>query len=326
MNCVDCKEILVEYFEGLLDESRKQEVAKHLNDCSSCKAELITFQALEERLVKNGKALGQCNLETKVLNKIMREQRDKLKAADKTGSHIETRRIIRKSLFIKIAAAAVLVLGLFTISQFGVSSVAWGEVVEKVQSAKSFIYHITVSANISESEQVLQMDVHVYSSSDYGSRIENYTDGELNSINIMKTKENSFITIMPREKIYLESPLSQEQIDEMTTKQDPRQIIRQMLAANYTKLGRDILNGIEVESIEATGQTALGGTIKNATARLWVERGTDFPVLLQIDGLAAGSNSKISMVVKDFQWNTTIPQSLFVPDIPADYTSIETEN
>ena len=45
MNCTECKELLVEYIEGLLDESQKQApkgqaVAKHLKDCPTCHTEL----------------------------------------------------------------------------------------------------------------------------------------------------------------------------------------------------------------------------------------------------------------------------------------------
>jgi len=234
---------------------------------------------------------------------------------------------IMKSQITKIAAAILIVLAVFTISQLGGSSVAWAEVAERVDNVKSFIYRITVNPNISESEQIQlqQVDLLIYSSNDYGSRIENYVGGELSSIFLMNFHDNIFVTIMPGQRIYFESPLTQEQIDEMIVKQDPRQIIRQMLMTDYKKLGRDTINGIEVESIEVTGETVLGGAIENVTARLWVDTNMEFPVLLEVDGFASGTQNKMSMVVKDFQWNVDLDQSLFT-DIPSDYTEIETGN
>lgn len=234
--------------------------------------------------------------------------------------------------YIALSIAQFLVLfcllfdGCNTNSKSGSSGVAWGKVFDKIEGIKSFVYRRTVYKNISESEGIQQTDVRVYFSSDYGCRIEDDKYGGLNSIMIINTRENSFVSIIPVVKKYSVSPLSQEKIDEMINGQDPRQIIRQMLATNYTKLGQGLINGIEVEGIKATGQKVLGGTIENATVRLWVESGTDFPVLLEIDGLAAGSISKMGMVIKDFQWDTPLEESFFVPNIPADYTSIETEN
>ena len=110
MNCTECKELLVEYIEGLLDESQKQAVTEHLKDCQSCEAVLISFHSLEDRLVKNGKAVAQRNLEGDVMNEILRKQRDRLKATEKAGSALKLRSIIMKSPMIKIAAAAVIII------------------------------------------------------------------------------------------------------------------------------------------------------------------------------------------------------------------------
>jgi hypothetical protein len=67
----------------------------------------------------------------------------------------------------------------------------------------------------------------------------------------------------------------------------------------------------------------MGGMFEDATARLWVEIGTDFPVRIEIDGIVAGGQMEMSMVIDDFQWNVELDQALFVPDIPSDYTSQE---
>ena len=78
MNCAECKEILVEYVEDLLQDVQKQVVKGHLNDCWQCQTELKELTSLRNRLVANGKALARSNLEDKVLNRIVREQNLKL--------------------------------------------------------------------------------------------------------------------------------------------------------------------------------------------------------------------------------------------------------
>ncbi len=83
MNCAECKELLVGYVEGFLDESQKQAVAGHLKSCRSCRAELEVVTGLHERLVTNGKVLAQTALENDVMNRIVREQSVRLKTTNK---------------------------------------------------------------------------------------------------------------------------------------------------------------------------------------------------------------------------------------------------
>ena len=63
MNCAECKELLIAYVEQLLDESQEKTVSEHLKDCQDCRAEVSELKALQGRLVKNGKALSESQLE-----------------------------------------------------------------------------------------------------------------------------------------------------------------------------------------------------------------------------------------------------------------------
>jgi len=133
MNCAEYKELLVAYIEGLLDETEKRSVAQHLKDCAVCRAELKETSNLCSRLVNNGKNLAQTNLEDVVLERIIREQNSRLKAASKIGASLNIRRTIMKSPITKLAAAAVIVIGAFlAIQHFGGSmdgaSAAWADV------------------------------------------------------------------------------------------------------------------------------------------------------------------------------------------------------
>lgn len=112
MNCAEYKELLVAYIEGLLDETEKRSVAQHLKDCAVCRAELKETSNLCSRLVNNGKNLAQTNLEDVVLERIIREQNVRLKAASKIGASLNIRGTIMKSPITKLAAAAVVFIGI----------------------------------------------------------------------------------------------------------------------------------------------------------------------------------------------------------------------
>ncbi len=142
MNCAEYKELLVAYVEGLLDETEKRSVAQHLKDCTVCRAELKETSDLRSRLVNNGKNLAQTNLEDVVLERIIREQNIRLKAASKIGASLNVRRIIIKSRITKFAAAAAIivatVLGLHFFSPFR-ATVTFADVIKPILNARTVV-------------------------------------------------------------------------------------------------------------------------------------------------------------------------------------------
>ncbi len=136
MNCAECKELLVLDLEGLLDHVKEQAVREHLKDCPSCQAELQGLQTLQERLVKNGKALAQSNLEDKVLERIVRERNMRSKTATGISTGLKIRRIIMKSRITKLATAAVIIAAVaLSISLFN-KSVPTASAVEVLSKAR----------------------------------------------------------------------------------------------------------------------------------------------------------------------------------------------
>ena len=147
MNCTECKELLVAHIEGLLEKTQQQTVAEHLKDCSVCKAEAETLRGLQDRLASNGKALAQGDLENNVMNLIVREQKIRLKAAEKAAEGLKLRRIIMKSRFAKIAAAAVIIIAVMVgLNPFG-NSVTFADVVEPILNAKTMIFDLIIGGD-----------------------------------------------------------------------------------------------------------------------------------------------------------------------------------
>jgi hypothetical protein len=76
------------------------------------------------------------------------------------------------------------------------------------------------------------------------------------------------------------------------------------------------------EGIEVTDPVEWRAVFESGTLRLWVELKTQWPVLLELEGWAAGKSVKKTIILKDFQWNAEIPAEKFAVDIPRDYQLI----
>jgi outer membrane lipoprotein-sorting protein len=59
--------------------------------------------------------------------------------------------------------------------------------------------------------------------------------------------------------------------------------------------------------------------------RLWVDVETNLPVQIEVEmlGMEAGQMSSQRFVMENFEWNESVDESIFVPDIPDDYTLVQ---
>jgi hypothetical protein len=237
-------------------------------------------------------------------------------------------RIIMKNHVTKlaVAAAVIIITALIINFQFSTSGVAWGALAEKIESVQSVVYRLTTNVKMQgiPQGQIPKTETIAYYSSEYGTRSENYINDQLSFIMYLNPKENIFLTVMPEQKKFMRViDKSPDELKQIAEKDDPRVMVRYMMSTEYKQLGRDKINGIDVEGIECTGPGIMGGMFEDGTARLWVEIGTDFPVRLEIEGIVSGGQMEMSMVMDDFQWNVDLDPALFVPDIPSDYTGQE---
>ncbi|MHC4457144.1 MAG: hypothetical protein ACYS0I_08635 [Planctomycetota bacterium] len=238
---------------------------------------------------------------------------------------------IMKSPITKLAAAVVIIIALMVgINQFGGSidgsGVAWGALVEKIESVENVVFHLTTNVKMQglPPGQTPKTTAIGYYSSEHGSRVENYINDKLSFTMYLNPKENIFVSVMADRKKFMKvTDKSPDELKQISEKDDPRVMVRHMMSTEYEQLGLDKIKGIDVEGIECTDPRVMGGMFEDATARLWVEIGTDFPVRIEIEGIAAGGQMEMSMVMDDFQWNVELAPALFVPDIPSDYTSME---
>ncbi len=110
MNCPQCKELLVEYTEGLLEETQTASIKEHLGNCPQCQAEFDELNALQQRLNQRSENFQQVNLENSVMNRILRETKQQLKRTRQDTRHVQIWRFIMNAKLTKLAAAAAIIL------------------------------------------------------------------------------------------------------------------------------------------------------------------------------------------------------------------------
>jgi len=299
MNCAECKEILVAYVEGLLDESQKQTITEHLKDCSACRAEIKELTRLHDRLVKNGKVLAQSDLEDDVMNQIVREQNVRLKAANKAGAGLKLRRIIMKSPITKMAAAAVIIIAvLIGINPFK-STVTFAQVIEPILNARTVILDMIVGDE--ETGPVIH-DIIV------DQRIRRVISAQEHVVNIFDPESAKMLTLHTTGKIAAYSDI-QGSLQEGT--RDYVAFLRKVIT--------DLQNNpdFEAEKLgekEIDGQKVIGFLAGEFT--IWADAETALPVRIE------GQSPQLSIVFKNFQFNVPVEEleSLVSMDVPDGYT------
>jgi len=234
---------------------------------------------------------------------------------------------IVKSPVTKLAAAAVIIIAVIVgAPQFfgSLESVAWAELADRVAEIRTCIFrgHATVTGG-PDGETTRQTEMEVFVSSEYGSRADTYVDEKLQMTQYMLPAEGVMISVVPEQKKYMRIVLTDELLEKMQRQgNDPREMIRQFMSAEYAELGRDVINGVEVEGIETTDPKVYGGVFEDFVARLWVDVETDLPVRMEME-MQMGSGAglmQMSMVMDGFEWDVELEPDIFEPNIPADYT------
>jgi hypothetical protein len=303
MNCAECKEILVAYLEDLLAEPQKQAVAEHLKDCRSCQAELKQLTNLQERLVSNGRTVAQSDLENDVMNQIVREQNVRLKAAQKATTGLKLRRIIMKSSITRVAAAAVIIVAvLIGIQQFGSGTVTFAKVIEPILNARTVILDLIVG---DEETSPLMHDIVV------DSRIRRTMSNMPNMTQIIDLDDARILALDDNDKtaIYVDikGPLQEG-------------------TRNFVEFLREVIvklqdNHEELGEQEIDGQRAIGFVSRgpNEEIKIWADPKTALPIRIE---LRVG---QFFSILKNFQFDVPIEDSLISMDVPEGYTLQETK-
>lgn len=243
-------------------------------------------------------------------------------------------RIIMRSPITKLAMAAVVIitvgLAIYYFAGEGTQRCcAWTQIADKVSQIKTCVYSMHLQQTggpIGQKGQ--QIESKVYISSDYGQRMETYIDGNIMQQMYIPADGNAMIMVIPSEKKYMRMVLTDKaRAKTKNQTQDPRTMVTQMVSGmtgEHKELGKETINGVEVQGIEVNNPPAFVTIYNNFIGRLWVDVATKYPVRMEIETEIGTGEQKINilMVMDNFEWGEDLDPAIFEPNIPADYTTM----
>ena len=304
MNCTKCKELLVEYIEGLLDDSQKQAVSEHLNSCHSCQAEMKQLASLHDRLVNNGKNVIQNNLEDKVMDNIIREQSSRLRAANKAGLALKLRSIIMKSPFVKIAAAALIIIAvLIGLNPIG-GTITFAQVIEPILNSRTIIFDMIIGT---DDTGMLMHEIVVDS-------IIRRTMSNMPNMTMIIDMDNEMLLLLDdqaKTAMYadIEGDLGNSTRSYISF---VRQIIRQLQDGQVERLGEQVINGQKAVGFKGRGH--------NEEVIIWADPQTAIPIRIDVH-----IGQELAFTMKNFEFNVQVDESLVSMEVPDGYTLKKTE-
>ena len=193
-------------------------------------------------------------------------------------SPLTTRRTIMKSPITKLAAAAVIVgVVLIGVSQFGGSaaSVAWGEVIGKLEVSQGVIFRRTMTRSDRPGEDGYRM---IYSCPTH-SRTDHYRADQIIGSLYCDYNAKTLVSIQHDRKTYFDHELGEQAMQE--TEVSPKAWVQKFLSCEYRELGQRTIKGILCEGLETT-DPAFGDSdspVDSLMLQLWVSVETGYPVL-----------------------------------------------
>jgi hypothetical protein len=307
MNCAQCKELLVAYFEGLLDGSQKQAVAEHLEQCHFCQAQANDVVHLRKRLIKNGKVLARSDLEDQVVNRVIREQNARLKKAAQAAKRVEVWKTIVKHRVSRYAAAAAIIVGIIVGMYFLGSplstTMTFAEVVRPILTAR------TAELDIILGEEGSSPVIHDMVR---GTVIRRTFSNMKGIVSIIDVEQGRILTLGEAGKeavsIDLEGwppmPNYMDMLRNIITdlRESPDFVVRE--------LGQRELQGRQLVGFHAEDP--------KAELTVWADPATALPVRVEHTG------GQMTVIYKNFKFNVPMDETLFSMDVPQGYTLQET--
>ena len=253
-------------------------------------------------------------------------------------------RFIMESKVTKYSAVAVITLAtaLVLTGPFGTSKnggILLADVVDKVHHMNTVIHkEKRIVWEIGKEEPSGVADVVKYLSEEYGYAEHSFNENGALMFRAYFLKESrQFIIVFPAEKKYMKLSLPEEIFNRLTMILTPRGLVDYCTSLKYTELGRTEFDNFDVEGFETTDPNVfpipeplrLVFPARDLVARLWIDAETSLPVGIESEfntdpGLLTGFKKLHGKFrAYDIQWNAELPEGVFDPNIPADYTELK---
>jgi hypothetical protein len=302
MKCSECKDLLIEYIEDLLDAPRKANIERHLEECPMCRKEAENIQALEDRLRENSLAAGSIRLEDRVMDQILREQGSRLKAAGSAGFLYQIRSLFMKNTMLKIAAVAVAVIAVFIGLNSFQNNVTFAQVVDPILNAGTITYDVLFG---DPSKGMAMHDIAV------GPKIRR-SFSHMGTVLILDTESMRMLSLNPDNKsgayINIKGFVADNNQDFLQFLRDASVEAVKDPQSAVEKLGQKKINGNNTIGFRLSSTPSDRGIV------IWADPDTALPI--QID-LQMGESS---YTICNIRFDVPVDESLVSMDPPAGYT------
>ncbi len=318
-------DLLSAYLLGELSQTQTEQVQLHLNNCQLCADELEQFESvlcLTDKVKRLSVGDTDCQSAQQILFNSISSESEK------------SERMCKMKRYGKFAIAAGVMLAVI----LGISflpgengGVVWADVLSQVQQVQNIMYRISVTMggsyleDLPKAAQITEMEMTVIMSDEHGMKMETFMGDKIAQQMYMLPSEKVMISVMPEAKKYMRIELDDEMVDKMQKEsRDPRYMASQFMESEYVELGRDVIDGIEVEGIAVTDPAVFGGMFEKIHLEFWADVATGWPVQMKMDvTVAMGEKTmEMQMVMYDYQIGIEIDPAEFVPEIGDDYTAL----
>jgi hypothetical protein len=347
MNCNRKDDQLIDYLLNTLSDRKKTRLAKHLAKCSTCQQKLEDYKKTE-KLLKQWKPFVSptaCSKITKqfisnikaqrLIEKSSRKSLSTIMASEKEKFHSDTVdirdfvvwRMITSRKVVATALAAVIIIGiLLGINLFtrqSTESVAWENMIKKIEEIKFYKFQRTMSV-IGTYEEVVTEKTEVYRSADYGILINRYFTGipsvytppsEYSIREYGSLSDNTLITAYPGIKKYTTYHLPRKNVYRLHEFFDIVTYLKMISSFDYEKLDGKIIDGKEVVGFEIIDKKYGKELFETGVVRIWIDRDTNLPVLYEFLGTVLDKIRIGRIVLDKFEWYEKGDERIFEPDL-----------
>ncbi len=275
-----------------------------------------------EILIKNLTDRTSAQMDERVLGDVLRALEESKQPSALTWPNI--RRTIMKSRITKLAAAAVIItvvaLGIFEFIGTGsTSGVVWAEVAQKVQASRGVIFR---SKDVAPDSRDGGPDHKMNYLSSTQSRRDSYKGDQIIKTIYSDFNTKTVILVDHGHKSYVKMTFEKMEQDDFLT--NPKSFVQRFLSHEHKELGQKTVEGVLCEGIETTDPAFFGTDhpVDSLMARVWVSVETGYPVQFEYEVVRYSDQIRLAGVVDQFQWDVELDESMFEPNIPADYIDI----
>lgn len=315
--CADMRTAIAEILAGASPSVDPKTVERHIEECPDCRG--YRQGLLRDDRLLNGFVKSVDERLPLMEEKIMKSIDERIARPEASPKRAGARRLpaVFHSRFMQFAAAVVVVLAVILSVKLADwqpgSGIAWAEVIRKVEDAKDFICRVQ-----KETSGEPDLEMVEYRSAEYGVRVDMFRDGRLVAEQHIGPSGSLLTILIHRDKAYATVELTDEQ-RAARTDASAKELIQFFRSMTFDELGKKTIDGVRATGIEVKNPEIIREVIDESTIRLWVDDKTQWPIRIEMSGVAREGKVRVNAVYDRFQWNPSLKAEDFAFEIPADY-------